>query len=550
MIKKNRIKIQLFESNIFIFLYYFIISTIWTYPLILKMRSLAGHGDAWQFLWNFWWVKTALIELHTNLFFTHYLHWPNGISLLYQTLSLSNSIVAVPMQYLFGLVTTYNILVFLSFAMTGLATYLLAFYLTKNRIASFAAGYIVAFSPYHFAHYFGHLNLLHFEWVPLYILYLIKMAKGESSWKLPAVFLVLTAFTDLYYLLYLILFTILFFAFNLITNKKMFNRDFIGNLIFMVLISGLVLSPYLGSMVWARLFNNDFNILGHDPVTNSTDLFSFFIPNYISYFKQYTYNFWSRWTGYQEGVGYLGYGILFLVFYALWKIRDRNTAFWTFCASIFGIFSLGPFLHINGQITNIKLPYLLLDKYVPFFSITGVPTRMTSIMFLSLAMLSAYSIASLLTGNKKYKIFLFILLPLIIFEYAPTRLEISKVTVPSFYMTLAKDKQDYTILDVSDNGAKILFYQTVHNKRLIGGYTSRPTVSTNDFLQKTPVISNIFWGKDLKPVQLTKGMDVLSSYNVKYILIAKEDLGRANYLEALGLKNIYNDQIISVFIVY
>ncbi len=514
------------------------------------MRSLAGHGDAWQFLWNFWWVKTALLELHTNLFYTSYLHWPSGISLLYQTLSLSNSLVAVPLQYLFGLVTTYNILVFFSFAMTGLATYLLAFYLTRNKIASFVGGYIVAFSPFHFAHYFGHLNLLSFEWIPLYILYLIKMTRGESSWKLPTTFLVLTAFTDLYYLLYLILFTILFFAFKLVTDKKMFDKDFIKNLIFMVLIGGLVLSPYLGSMVWTRLFNSDFNVLGHDPVINSTDIYAFFIPNHISYFKQYTYNFWSRWTGYQEGVGYLGYGILFLVFYALWKIRNRSTAFWTLCASVFGILSLGPLLHINGQITKIKLPYLLLDKYIPFFSIAGVPTRMTSIMFLALAILSAYAITRLMTGDKKYKLLLFVLLPLIIFEYAPTKLDISQVTVPSFYITLAKDKQDYAILDVSDNEAKILFYQTVHSKRLIGGYTSRPTVSTNNFLQKTPVISNIFFGKDLKPIKSIKAKDILSFYNVKYVLIAKEDLDRANYLIVSGLKNIYNDQTMSVFIVY
>jgi hypothetical protein len=168
-------------------------------------------------------------------------------------------------------------------------------------------------------------------------------------------------------------------------------------------------------------------------------------------------------------------------------------------------------------------------------------------MFLALAILAAYSIARLITEDRKYKIILFILLPLIILEYAPTRLDISQVTIPSFYVTLANDKRDYAILDVSDNEAKILFYQTVHNKRFIGGYTSRPTVSTDNFLHQTPVISNIFFGKDLKPAESTKGMDILSSNNVKYVLIAKGDSDRAGYLKAIGFNNIYTDQIMKVF---
>src|SRR3989344_3905197 len=101
-----------------------------------NMQFIFGHGDAWQYLWNFWWFKTALVDMHTNPFYTHMLHWPHGISLIFQTFSLTNTIAALPLQYIFGLVWTYNLLLIAGFALTALAAYKLAHYLTGNSIAA------------------------------------------------------------------------------------------------------------------------------------------------------------------------------------------------------------------------------------------------------------------------------------------------------------------------------------------------------------------------------------------------------------------------------
>jgi len=78
-----------------VFFYYFLIACAVTFPLIFNLRStLAGYHDAWQFVWNLWWVKTAVLS-GQNPLFTHLLHHPTGISLLFHTLTFVNTIPGI-----------------------------------------------------------------------------------------------------------------------------------------------------------------------------------------------------------------------------------------------------------------------------------------------------------------------------------------------------------------------------------------------------------------------------------------------------------------------
>src|SRR5262245_303432 len=50
-----------------------------TYPLARHPVSTVlddGTLDAFQFVWNIWWVREALLHLHTNPFHTRYLFYP------------------------------------------------------------------------------------------------------------------------------------------------------------------------------------------------------------------------------------------------------------------------------------------------------------------------------------------------------------------------------------------------------------------------------------------------------------------------------------------
>src|SRR6185436_16204288 len=116
-----------------------------SHPLALHPASTIlddGTLDCFQFTWNFWWVRTALLDLHTNPFFTHYLFYPQGVSLLFHTLSASLGVVSIPLQLMLpgGVVTAHNVLVFAAPALLLVATTLLAHEVTRDPWASLTAG--------------------------------------------------------------------------------------------------------------------------------------------------------------------------------------------------------------------------------------------------------------------------------------------------------------------------------------------------------------------------------------------------------------------------
>src|SRR2546426_8310720 len=60
--------------------------------LNLNTGLVGGYVDGYENLWNYYWVKTALLDLHTNPFYTSYLYYPTGISLRFHTLNLANGL--------------------------------------------------------------------------------------------------------------------------------------------------------------------------------------------------------------------------------------------------------------------------------------------------------------------------------------------------------------------------------------------------------------------------------------------------------------------------
>src|SRR5512133_52146 len=86
-----------------------------SHPLPLHPASTIlddGTLDCFQFTWNLWWVKTALVDLHTSPFFTRWLFHPQGVSLLFHTLSASLGVASIPLQLVLpgGVVTAHNVL--------------------------------------------------------------------------------------------------------------------------------------------------------------------------------------------------------------------------------------------------------------------------------------------------------------------------------------------------------------------------------------------------------------------------------------------------------
>jgi hypothetical protein len=123
------------------------VGIVMSYPLVLRPGSHVledGTLDAFQFVWNVWWVREALVNLHENPFYTRYLFYPEGSSLFFHTLSAPLGLVSIPLQLTLpgGAVTAHNVLVMAAPALAVVTTALLAREVTGDAWAALAGGLV------------------------------------------------------------------------------------------------------------------------------------------------------------------------------------------------------------------------------------------------------------------------------------------------------------------------------------------------------------------------------------------------------------------------
>ncbi len=541
---------------------YTLLTLIFTYPVAFSSK-LPGVGDAYWFLWDLWWFKKALLSF-VDPYYTPYLFHPIGASLAFSEITPLNAIISIPLQLAFGLIDSYNILWILTFILSGFGVFLLVEYLTGDSKAAFIAGLIFMFSPYRFAHaYAGHLNLLSTEWIPFCVLYFIKTIRENN--KLDAVyatlFLVLNALSCYYYIIYIFIFTILYLTYSQYIYKNIFNLNILKRILLIQISFCLVVLPFMYPMLRDLLSSNSHYMYAGNFEIFSADLIGFLIPtefhpilnNYFSSFYKNTY----LTDGKAEYIVYAG--IIPIVLSTISILKSRQAHFWGLSAGIFFILSLGPILHINGA-KCIQLPYMVLMK-IPIFSLAHIPSRWDIMLMLSLAVLSGYGIGYIFKHfNFKsiYKIIIFIMLvTFVLFDFLSVPFPVSTTTVPDFYNQIAMEKEDYAIIDVPFwppyYYPQYMFYQTVHEKKLVNGYVSRTPDDVIQFLNSAPVIKYLTYlsqpsayGNIENRTILGNEQSILINYNIKYIILHKDLMTTDQFgsIEILLKQTLIDTQVI------
>jgi hypothetical protein len=83
---------------------YLILTLLFTYPQILHLTAgcveppTGGSHDQYLHMWDAWWVKHAIFDLHASPFHTSLLNYPAGASLALQELGVFNGILSAPLQ--------------------------------------------------------------------------------------------------------------------------------------------------------------------------------------------------------------------------------------------------------------------------------------------------------------------------------------------------------------------------------------------------------------------------------------------------------------------
>lgn len=133
----------------------------------------------------------------------------------------------------------------------------------------------------------------------------------------------------------------------------------------------------------------------------------------------------------------------------------------------------------------------------------------------------------------------FVLVLLILFEYASIPFPLTGSRVPSVYGDLRGDPEDFTVMEIpfswSDERTRwgsskkdFQYFQTIHEKKILNGHATWISSGFLDFYESLPVLSTLFklqTGKtqDLKEADLLqdreKAQKIMDFLHIKYILL-------------------------------
>src|SRR5579883_2742300 len=76
-------------------LIYFVFFCVFTWPWVTHFRGwyFTDSGDGLQNVWNMWWINKSVVQLHRLPWYTNFLHYPFGVTLLGQTMNPFNGFV-------------------------------------------------------------------------------------------------------------------------------------------------------------------------------------------------------------------------------------------------------------------------------------------------------------------------------------------------------------------------------------------------------------------------------------------------------------------------
>jgi len=517
-------KARLVKTIVILIFLFTVLTLINTYPLIRDFSGqlIGVEGDSYQYMWDMWWVKTALIDLGQSPYQTDYLFAPSGTDLYLHSLTPLNGLISIPLQYLFSgdMVVVYNLMIVIAFVLGGLTMYFLAYDVTRNPYASFIAGYIFTFAPYHMGRALGHLGLFTMYFIPLYILVLRRLCFKPTlkNYIWLGVLFILNILISYYFGVFLLAFTIIYLVYFYFFRNL--SRKVIVGVILSLVAALSLLSPILLPVAYltsSGTYNTD-----RSPDDFSPDLFTYVLPGDISTYSNlvsqfvpkdvYSKVFFEQF--YTNNQNYLGISVIILVLIALISLPKKRTAIWAILGFIFLIASFGTVLRIGGIYTGLPLPYTYFHKLVPLIY---TPARFMTIVVVCLSVLSSLGYI-VLERKYKRKIIFPIVASIVFLEFLFIPFNTVEISASNFYSDLREDKGNYAVIDLEYgyDSARAMYIETIHQKKLVGGRTSRFHEAIHHYYLTESPVAPMFYGNLFLYYGEGEIINILAKGNLKY----------------------------------
>jgi len=554
------------KKLIFVTCFFITLTFVFTYPLILKIRSsIPGTyttDESFAWLAYFWWLKYAFKHHLADMNYS-FIAAPFGLDISKLILPPSWNLFSKWLSIFTDSVISYNIQILLSFILSGIATFYLAFILTKDKLTSLFAGIVYAFCPYHFVRAWQHLSLVQIQWMPFYILTLVKLQKFPTYKHvfLSIIALVLVISFEFHYTYFMFVTTVLLLIYSLVFYKKEYVRylrflkmTLIVMAVGMVFIASIAINKGLmKTIIESRNIRpSAWNVIRpfNDLFTQSARPLSYFLPATAHpVFGKFTENFIGTplyGDSLTEHTLYLGWVPLLLAFIAFKRWRKKRKqlpvasyqppegredfyiGFFIFLAITAWLFSQPPWWQIGPF--KIYMPSFFMYKILPMIR---AYCRFGIVVMLAVAILAGFGlkeiISKLKTQNSKLAAAI-LSCGLILFEfwnYPPFKLiDVSKV--PPVYYWIKNQPGDFAIaeypLDADSPNELYKLYQTKHEKKIINGTT--PGTDANKVAQGIVRLSETATVVKLKEMGVKYALVHYDGYLQTDLLEEKEELGR------------------------
>jgi len=595
-----------------------------TWPLVTHLATHLPGIPQWAFdestfVWNIWAFKDALIDNLRTPLHSELIWYPLGIDLVLYTYNFYHVLAALPLALAVNLPFASNVSLLASTVLSAYGTWLLVDYLLRGEgrtvrdgvatqalaaaarhapLAAFVAGVLYAFASNRAVYAaLGHYDMVTTQWIPFYALALLRMLDGSLAPRarrraavLAGLFFAFTGLAEMISALFLGIFSVIVMAVFLVRaqadkqNRLAALRAAVTNLAIAGAVAFVVWSPALIPILQA-FRTADFDLKGWgDALSLSTDLLGWFTPtvfhpllggNIVDALHQVQARALNpALPGFRDlNTVFLGWASLALALLGAFAYR-RKVAVWIWTSVLFGLFTLGPLLQINGRSqfdldglpVNVPLPFALLH-FIPVIKANRAPNRNSVLLMLGLAVLAGYGVYWLLarvgawqskrTSTRSPAAGLpiaqsFVVLAaagLIVFEHLAVPVALSDARIPAVYDQIAADPNAVSVLQIplgwrnsfgvfGPEQTQLQYYQTAHGKPMLGGNISRAPDFKLDYFQRIPyfqALTEIEFGRPVSPELLAaakaQAADLAYLYNIGYVVLTPPIADRLPYAD-------------------
>ena len=377
---------------------YTAITAILLYPLLAQFTThiIGAPGDNFEYLWKMQWFSNALLQAHVSPVFAPQIFYPPGSELTISEMSPANTLLLVPVTWLFGSTISYNVCIILSFILTAFFSYLLAQRLGASRGAAWVAGIIFAFCLRRFFHATGHFGMMGTEWLVLALYGWEGVLTRRRIWdgQVAGLGLALTTWTSWHYGTTFPFFIALYTLIRLGVRKLPELRYSWQPILLIAAIMIALILPLAQPYIEARARGETYQHLYAQVVRLSAPPQAYLLPNPF-------HPWWGNWARQlyppdrDEQYVALGYSVMLLALVGIWIGRkQRVVQALTVLMIINIVMSFGPELRLSDT-TSLSLPARFVYNYVPILDGIRNWSRMAMYVALCAALLASLALTAL-----------------------------------------------------------------------------------------------------------------------------------------------------------